>query len=188
MTLEKKRLSQEKLVPNLIIERSTTPREGFLLARDFFHEIATEYPNLGYPREDEMDPFNPDRKDRNTDRAAVTYVARVNDIVAGVLTGEEISGEEEREDDTLIFRAQVLLVDPKFQHTQVARCLMEQLQTEYDSVVLSPVPLGGKVDWSRLHRGSRYKALRMLYHEFGFHDRKNQSGMIWRKESKKDKI
>jgi len=172
---------RERFIKNLTIERSKTSQEGYSLAQDFFNKISTEYPGLGYPDREAMDPFNPGRIDRKTQRTAITYAARVSGAVVGVLTGEEIMGEK-KERGQLIFRGQAFLVDPKFQQTNVAEQLITQIQSDYDNIVIAPVPLGGKPSYSQLHESSRSEALRRYYRRFGFEEHKRDNTMRWRKE------
>lgn len=186
-----KNSKRERFIEDLTIEKGKTAREGFSLAQDFFNKISTEYPGLGYPDREAMDPFNPDRKDRETQRTAITYGAHVNKVVVGILTGEEIMGEEEGEEGTLIFRGQVLLVDPKFQHTTVAERLMAQVQADYEHIILSPGPfrdknVSGGEHFSQTRMASRREALRRLYRRFGFEEHKRENTMSWKKEKNEE--
>ena len=177
-----KKTRADRLVPNLIVERSKTAQEGFSLAQDFFDRIRTEYPDFGYPGRKTMDAFNPNNIERSAQRTAITYAARVNNLVVGVLTGEEITGEEEGEEDPLIYKGQTLIVDPKFQNTNVIENLLTQARSYYETVMMTPVLMGGK----RRPSTSRVEVLRRYYRKLGFKDRPRENTMIWRKEKDKD--
>ncbi len=182
MTIEKK--SIEKEVLGLVVDKGKDPKENFLLAKTFLDQLNEEYPELHFSKSDFIEAFNPER----TNRQAVTYAAQAGGKIIGVLMGEEISGAEEEVNDVKkLLRGQSFIINPRFQNTNVARSLMEQVQRDYTDIIMTPVPLGGKEylageDFSEDKRHARQEALRRYYKKLGFEDRDRSSSMYWKKK------
>src|ERR1700690_2178033 len=71
----------------VIVEKASSPKEAFAIFKDFIEKLRAKYPNQRYPDQETLERINPERKTVNYSGPLVTYVARVDTEVQGIVTG-----------------------------------------------------------------------------------------------------
>ncbi len=165
--MSEKILDREKSL-DLNIKKLKGP-EGSAALGEFLEGLVERYPERAYAP-GVVDEINANR---------ITYVAEHSGAYAGMWDGIRVGD---------CFSGRLLVVDPKYQHTNVVESLRTAMFNDFREARIMVYPFGQKRDSTPEHFEARQRALVRYYEKIGFKlDPDVSSGgdpvvpMIWRR-------